>query len=253
MTMDAPMEAEFDTVASWTQRVVDDLGAEFAIPAACRGSGAASWLEWIAEGLKLKAGDAFLDAGAGLGGPAAWLRERRALAPVLAEPMVGACVGALQLFGLPTVAAWSERLPFRDDTFDAVWLLGVLCTTEEKVALLAELRRVLKPDGRLGLLVLVQMAPQLSEAPEGNAFPTPASLMKDLSEAGFVVDAHIETSQLPDPDEEWRSRIQQVDEALEDRYGDRPAWQTAQEQARRIGLNLRAGQLETWLLVAHRG
>jgi hypothetical protein len=41
MTRDAddPMEAEFDTVADWTARVAADLGPEYYIPAACRGSG----------------------------------------------------------------------------------------------------------------------------------------------------------------------------------------------------------------------
>src|SRR5262249_19512136 len=34
-----PMEAEFDTVAEWTAQVAADLGPEYYIPAACRGSG----------------------------------------------------------------------------------------------------------------------------------------------------------------------------------------------------------------------
>jgi hypothetical protein len=33
------MEAEFNTVADWTARVAADLGPEYYIPAACRGSG----------------------------------------------------------------------------------------------------------------------------------------------------------------------------------------------------------------------
>ena len=33
------MEAEFDTVAGWTEEAVRALGAETAIPAGCRGSG----------------------------------------------------------------------------------------------------------------------------------------------------------------------------------------------------------------------
>ena len=243
------MEAEFDTVASWTEQVVRDLGPEYAIPAACRGSGEASWLEWLADGLQLEPTDRFLDAGAGLGGPSAWLREQRGLAPVLAEPMIGACLGSARLFGLPTVAAWSEALPFGDDTFDAGWLLGVLCTTHDKVDLLSELRRVLKPNGRLGLLVLVQVASELRDAPEGNEFPTATSLPPNLRDAGFVIDAQVDVARLPPADTQWQPRMERVEEALEERYGARSAWQTAQEQAKRIGRLLREGQLETWLLV----
>ena len=34
-----PMAAEFDTVAEWTAQVAADLGPEYYVPAACRGSG----------------------------------------------------------------------------------------------------------------------------------------------------------------------------------------------------------------------
>lgn len=246
----APMEAEFDTVAAWTERIVRDLGPEYAIPAACRGSGSASWLRWIAEGLQLQAGSRFLDAGAGLGGPAAWAREQYGLRPVLAEPMLGACLGAVSLFGLPTVAAWSQALPFQPGAFDRAWLLGVLCTTTEKVLLLRELRRVLETGGRLGLLVLVRVVPELSEQPEGNDFPTPQSLRDDLAAAGFTVDAEIVTDQLPAADEDWIRRVDAAEQALEERYVDKPAWQQAKQQEQRIGRLLKDGSLETWLVCA---
>ena len=41
------MEAEFDTVAEWTARVAADLGPDYYIPAACRGSGNPSSLDWL--------------------------------------------------------------------------------------------------------------------------------------------------------------------------------------------------------------
>ena len=37
--MSEAMDAEFDTVAEWTAQVVEELGPEYHIPAACRGSG----------------------------------------------------------------------------------------------------------------------------------------------------------------------------------------------------------------------
>jgi SAM-dependent methyltransferase len=113
----------------------------------------------------------FLDAGAGVGGPAAFLVDRFTAAPVLAEPMLDACVAARRLFGLPTVAACGAALPFAAATFPAAWLLGVLCTTPDKGAILRELRRVLIPDGRLGLVVYVRATSDLPQPPSENDFP----------------------------------------------------------------------------------
>lgn len=242
------MEAEFDTVAGWTESVVRELGADYAIPAACRGSGQPSWLRWIADALRLRPIDRFLDAGAGLGGPAAWLRENHGVDPVHAEPMTGACLGARRLFGRPTVAAWSQALPFRDGTFDAAWLLGVLCATRAKVPALTELRRVLVPGGRLGLLVLVQTADELPDAPEGNVFPTHRSLLENLWEAGFTVESQTGTGRLAEASTAWSGRVRRVEELLEGRYADREAYRQAHEQEQRIGRLLNDGLLETTLL-----
>jgi SAM-dependent methyltransferase len=248
---DSALEAEFDTLAAWTQAVVTDLGPEYAIPAACRGSGSATWLRWLSSRLELKASDTFLDAGAGLGGPAAWLRQEHRVRPVLAEPMWSAIAGARALFDLPAVAAWSQTLPFRDASFDAGWLLGVLCTTQDHLGMLRELHRVLKPGGRLALLVLVQVG-DLPVQPEGNHFPTPTSLEQDLSEAGFDELAQVATASLPPADEEWQQRTADVEDALERRYHDHPDWQTAREQEERMTLLLDSGVVETRLVVARR-
>ena len=47
------------------------------------------------------------------------------------------------------VHAPAERLPFDDEQFDTVVSTLVLCTVEDQARALRELRRVLKPDGRL--------------------------------------------------------------------------------------------------------
>ncbi|HVS27999.1 MAG TPA: class I SAM-dependent methyltransferase [Solirubrobacteraceae bacterium] len=47
------------------------------------------------------------------------------------------------------VRAPAERLPFADDSFDYAVSTLVLCTVSDPDRALAELRRVLKPDGRL--------------------------------------------------------------------------------------------------------
>jgi ubiquinone/menaquinone biosynthesis C-methylase UbiE len=63
--------------------------------------------------------------------------------------MAAASRAGRRLFGLPSVVALGQALPFRDGAFDAAWCLGVLCTTSDKAGALAELRRVLRPGGEL--------------------------------------------------------------------------------------------------------
>jgi len=46
------------------------------------------------------------------------------------------------------VEAYAERLPFADGEFDTVVCTLVLCSVEDQDRALAEIRRVLKPDGR---------------------------------------------------------------------------------------------------------
>ena len=50
------------------------------------------------------------------------------------------------------VGARAEALPFRDGSFDAVVSMLVLCSVSDQQPVLAELRRVLRPRGRLLLL-----------------------------------------------------------------------------------------------------
>lgn len=47
------------------------------------------------------------------------------------------------------VAAPAERLPFADDSFDAVVTTLVLCSVDDLDGAVAEMHRVLRPDGRL--------------------------------------------------------------------------------------------------------
>jgi ubiquinone/menaquinone biosynthesis C-methylase UbiE len=246
------MEAEFDTVARWTEEVIRDIGADSAIPAACRGSASPAALSWLADRLQLRAGDTVLDSGAGLGGPAAWLREEHGVAPVLCDPMQDACAAAHRMFGMPTVVAWSESLPFGSEVFPAAWCLGVLCTTTEQQQLLRELRRVLVAGGRLGLLVFVQMVDELDEAPEGNHFPTGTQLAELLAAAGFSVVAERTTDGLPAPPSEWTRVEEVVERELRRRHGTAAAWRQAEQQQESMGALLRDGRVAARLLVTQR-
>ncbi|MFI5084096.1 MAG: class I SAM-dependent methyltransferase, partial [Streptosporangiales bacterium] len=130
MTRDAsdPMEAEFDTVAEWTAQVATDLGPEYFVPAACRGSGQPVALDWLLADMRAGPGDLLLDVGAGIGGPAAYAAGRTGARPVLVEPEPDACRAAARLFGVPVIQADATALPFTDGAVGLAWSLGVLCT-----------------------------------------------------------------------------------------------------------------------------
>lgn len=112
---------------------------------------------WRAELLAGVEGDV-LEVGAGTGANLAHYGPlvRRL---VLAEPdrhmraRLAALVAARPP-GVPVevVDAPAERLPFADATFDAVVSTLVLCSVDDLPATLAELRRVLRPGGRLHFL-----------------------------------------------------------------------------------------------------
>jgi SAM-dependent methyltransferase len=243
------MEAEFDTVAGWTEEAVRALGPEHAVPAGCRGSGSEGALRWLADRLDVGPGTRMLDSGAGVGGPAGWLAAQRGVTPVCAEPMSAAVRAGRRLFGLPSVVAVGQQLPFAVGAFEAAWCLGVLCTTSDKAGALGELRRVLADGGRLGLLVFVADSPLPPPLPEGNEFPSETDLRGLLADAGFALDESADAD-LGDSPAEWTERADAVEAEVARRHGDDPAFQQAEENSRRVGRLLSDGGLRAWLGVA---
>ena len=243
------MEIEFGTVAGWTREAVEALGPEYAVPAGCRGTGSEGALRWLVDALDVRPGARVLDAGSGVGGPAGWLAAERAVRPVCAEPMEEAVAAGRTLFGLPSVVALSQSLPLADDSFDVCWCLGVLCTTEQKAELLAELRRVLVPGGRLGLMVFVAERELPPPLPDGNSFPTREELDALLAAAGFRVTA-TGVADLSDSPAEWLQRADEVDAEVERRHGDDDRWTESREQAGRVGRLIKSGALRPQLLAA---
>jgi SAM-dependent methyltransferase len=250
-----PMDAEFDTVAEWTAEVAESLGPEYRIPAACRGSGRPSALDWLLAGLAPRPGDLLIDIGAGLGGPSAYAAERTAVRPVLAEPEPDACRAAARLFGAPVIQADATALPFAAGAAGHVWCLGVLCTAtgpDAQLAMLRELRRILRPSGRAGLLVFLAARDRLDNPPEGNHFPSRAQLTAMLRLAGLSEAAAVDAESLPPPPPAWRERTAAVEAELRRRCGNAPALATALEQSRRIGELLHSGELVSQVIRLYR-
>jgi SAM-dependent methyltransferase len=228
-------DAEFDTMAEWTARVAKNLGQDFHIPAGCRGSGSPAVLDWLIEQLELGSGETLLDCGAGVGGPAAYAAAQCGVRPVLVEPQAGGNQASRALFGFPALRADASVLPFAAGAFDAAWSLGVLCTTESQLELLIELRRVVRPPGRIGLLVLI--AEELAPAgePDNSFFPTAESLSYLIRRADLRVDAWRSAADIWEPPDQWRQRVEKFASELQARYGNKRAWQIAERQANLIG------------------
>lgn len=244
------MAAEFDVVAEWTAEAATDLGPDHFLPAGCRGSGSPASLRWLIDRLAVRRTDRMLDCGAGVGGPAAFAAAEVGVTPVLTDPQPGACRAAHRLFGgLPVVQAGSD-LPFRADSFDVVWSLGVLCTVSDQPRLLAECHRVLAPQGRLGLLVFVAQIEPLTEPPAGNSFPSRAGLETLLSATGFRVQSSTTIPEFPAAPAHWQDRAGAVEAELARRHGDDPIWLTAAEQASRMGRLLNDGELVGTMVTA---
>jgi SAM-dependent methyltransferase len=250
-------EIEFDLLASWTEDAVRVLGDDHAIPAGCRGSGSPEDLAWLAEAMTVGPDTRVVDVGSGVGGPAAWLAERFGAAPVCVEPMRGAAAAGARLFGLPTVVADAAALPLRSGAFDVVECLGVLCTVPppDRPAVVAELRRLLRPEGDLGLLVFVarpDRGPLPGPLPEGNDFPTEEALLALLDEAGFAVVQSKESDGLAQAPLVWRERADAVDAELARRHGDDPRFERAEEQTHRIARLIGGGHVRPLLVHARR-
>jgi SAM-dependent methyltransferase len=247
-----PMEAEFGTVAEWTAEVASQLGPDYAIPAACRGSGQPAALDWLLAGLDLAPGALLVDVGAGLGGPDAFAAAEARLRPLLLEPEQAACRAAARLFSLPVIRSDATALPLRDGCADAAWSLGVLCTLpgrDAQLAMLGELRRVVRPGGRIGLLVYVAARLPLDDPPEGNHFPNEDDLDALIRRAGLAVVAAANAHRMSAPPPNWQSRFEAVDRELHRRFGRTPQLRTSDEQSERIGQLLESGQLIPQVLV----
>ena len=99
---------------------------------------------------------AVLDAGSGLGGPARYLAETfgcHVEGVDLSPDYVAIARLLTDRAGLADRVAFGEgdltALPFEDARFDLVWTQHVAMNIADRAGLYRELRRVLKPDGRL--------------------------------------------------------------------------------------------------------
>lgn len=242
------MVEEFNTVPTWTADAVAELGPDVALPAACRGSGSLAGLDWLADRLGLGRGTRLLDSGAGLGGPSEYAASTRGAAPLLVEPMEGACRAAARLFGHQVVVGDGAALPFQDGSFDAAWSLGVLCTVDDKVRHLAELARVVARTGTIGLLVFLRTQERLPSQPDGNTFPDRFEIETALRHAHLRIVDEMLMSDLPDSPDDWHRSVSRVSSVIERDHGHEDGYVVAQDQSDKVSRLVSAGLLAPHLL-----
>jgi len=110
-------------------------------------SGLAEWRRWLVAGARGRV----LDLGTGTGRNLPLLP--RGTTAVAVDPSVQALERARRRApAVPLVAARAEALPFRERTFDTVLSGLVFCSVGEPARGLAEVKRVLEPDGQLRML-----------------------------------------------------------------------------------------------------
>ncbi|HYZ67485.1 MAG TPA: methyltransferase domain-containing protein [Mycobacterium sp.] len=111
-----------------------------------------------ADWLDIPAGGIALDVGSGPGNVTASLAHAAgpnglALGVDISEPMLARAVRAEAGEHVGFVRADAQRLPFRDETFDAVVSIAMLQLIPEPSAALAEMARVLRPGARMAVMV----------------------------------------------------------------------------------------------------
>lgn len=109
--------------------------------------GLAEWRRWLVAGARGRV----LDLGSGTG------RNLPLLPPGTVAVAIDPSLDALRrarrrAHGVPLVAGRAEALPFRNGTFDTVLSGLVFCSVGDPAGGLAEVKRVLRPDGQLRML-----------------------------------------------------------------------------------------------------
>ncbi|MCC9309517.1 methyltransferase domain-containing protein [Kitasatospora sp. RB6PN24] len=144
----------------------------------------------LLDAARVTAGDRVLDVGTGTGSVAVAAVERGAVVTAVdAEPSMIELVRAAVPGPAAAEVAVLPELPFEDETFDAVTGNFVLNHVGQPLAAVAELRRVLRPGGRLALTIwAVPAAPGqalLGRAVEAAGVTRPAHLPLVPSECDF--------------------------------------------------------------------
>jgi ubiquinone/menaquinone biosynthesis C-methylase UbiE len=157
-------------------------------------------LDRFAEWLDLEAGSRLLDVGSGSGGTALYLSAKTGASVLgidLLEEGIATATRLAEERGLADRASFmqtdaAERLPFEDESFDAVLSIDAMCHLPNRLGVLEEWHRVTSPGARIlftdptiltGLVTGAEIA--VRSAIGVYVFSVPAINESCLAEAGF--------------------------------------------------------------------
>lgn len=242
----------FDEPSTWRCAAVQRLGLrdEELMAGVATGVTYPLALEPVVNALDLGRGRRALDVGAGLGGVARWLADRTGAEVIALEPAGAAAAGARHLFpDLVTVRASATSLPFALGRFDAVTLLGVVSLVADLPTLIAEVGRVLRPGGRVGLSDLCLVTGSIErQIGSTNTFRSLALLVDELERSAFSV---VELA-AGDADAAagWDAVGRRVDDEIEARHGGSPGFDAWASDRHRLRGAIESGNLHVGSLVA---
>ena len=152
----------------------------------------------LAELAGIAAGTEVIDVGAGLGGPARYLAARFGARVTAVEPTArfrATCAELNRRAGLDgsirTVDGSATDLPVDDGSMDVAWMQAVAISVADKPAMADELRRVLRPGGRLAFFDSFARGGDLhfplpwADGPEASFVVPAAELLSCFEAAGF--------------------------------------------------------------------
>jgi ubiquinone/menaquinone biosynthesis C-methylase UbiE len=113
-------------------------------------------IEVLADKAKVTTEDSVLDAGCGVGGCAVWLAQNigcEVLGIDINPNFIHIAQNEVKKRNLDRLVSFQEmdfcRTSFNENAFDVVWAVESSCHAKNKLALLREMNRVLKPGGRI--------------------------------------------------------------------------------------------------------
>jgi SAM-dependent methyltransferase len=191
----------FNVAALWRYEAIVRLGleGESMIAAASPGAVFPQMLDFVVRNVDAAPLGTVIDVGAGLAGTAETVRRASGRSVLAFDASRHACTGARMLFpDVQLAQADPCRLPARDDSVAAAVSCGVLSTLADAEAMMSEVRRVIREQGRF---VVVDLASASSRAVRAGdkVLSSVERIVGSLSDSGFeVVDQAIGLTSLSD-------------------------------------------------------